>query len=338
MFTRWAQTARARRGYRRAAVLRRGPPTAVGWRWWPPEGDGAALYTFAADGSDPVRVVGIVDGVSGSVSESNHRGGESWPFWVGSVSWSPDGSEILVGLAIVKLDGSEPPRLVPILGPLGSWTENLHRLRTSWSPDGSKIAVRAAPRDGQWGDQRGNIPVLYTVDRDGTNPRVLVMDLIGESRPIAWDPVRPPADIEACSSGKVVPDPEGNPGLVEDCRVLLGMRDTLSGSGVLDWSSDTLITSWPGVEVDGDPLRVRGIRLSDSGLYGQIPRGIGSLTELRTLNMDGNGLNGPIPAELDKLNLETVSLWGNQFTGSVWGGKSTNTMPLELRDLENRDR
>ena len=283
-----------------------------------PEGDGAALHTFAPDGSDPVRVAGIVDDVPENA-------------WIGSVSWSPDGSEILVGPLIVRLDGSEPLKLLPLMSGSRNLRSNLDSLRTSWSPDGSRIAVQAEQAEPRFNQEDFN-PLLYTVDRDGTNPRVLVMDVItsdGKSRLTAWDPIRPPADIEACSRGEVVPDPEGSPGLVEDCRVLLGMRDTLSGSGVLDWSSDTPIAEWTGVEVDGEPLRVRGILLGYSDLYGQIPPEMGSLTELRTLVIDGNRLNGPIPPELGNLtNLEVLDLSGNQFTGSI---------PPELRDLANRD-
>ena len=50
-----------------------------------PDGDGVMLYTFAADGSDPVKIVS-------SIGPSNL--GESLP-WVYTVSWSPDGSKIM---------------------------------------------------------------------------------------------------------------------------------------------------------------------------------------------------------------------------------------------------
>ena len=214
------------------------------------------------------------------------------------MSWSPDGSEILVGPLIVRLDGSEPLKLLPLMS--GSKEPTVRtstvsvRLGLPTAPGSPCRLSQAEPRF----NQEDFNPLLYTVDRDGTNPRVLVMDVItsdGKSRLTAWDPIRPPADIEACSRGEVVPDPEGSPGLVEDCRVLLGMRDTLSGSGVLDWSSDTPIAEWTGVEVDGEPLRVRGILLGYSDLYGQIPPEMGSLTELRTLVIDGNRLQRADP-------------------------------------------
>ena len=293
-----------------------------------PEEVGAALYTFAPDGSDPVRVAGIV-----GLPEERRFGGSEWPGWVGSVSWSPDGSEILVGPTVVRLDGSEPPRALPLLGPIGSRKEAMDGLRTSWSPDGSRIAVQTEQAESR--PSRGDgWPLLYTVDRDGTNPRVLVMEVIesdGDRHVTGWDPARPPADVEACSNGEVVPDPEGNSGLVEDCRVLLGMRDTLSGSAVLDWSSDAPIMEWRGVEVDGEPLRVREINIGgghDKGeLYGHIPPEMGSLTGLRTLSIGFTQLNGSIPPELGNLtNLELLTLIQNRLSGGI---------PPELDNLEN---
>ena len=55
--------------------------------------------------------------------------------------------------------------------------------------------------------------------------------------------------LEACSNGIAVPDPEDNPGLVQDCAVLLSIRDTLAGEATLDWSHTTPILEWEGVEV-----------------------------------------------------------------------------------------
>ena len=115
-----------------------------------PDGDGAALYTFTADGSDPAKVTRIVDYVpervpliSDWLSDWPWREPKTETFWVGDVSWSPDGSEILVGPYIVNLESPETLVLLELkgssmLGP--AW--DLHHARTSWSPDGSTIAVR----------------------------------------------------------------------------------------------------------------------------------------------------------------------------------------------------
>ena len=42
-----------------------------------------------------------------------------------------------------------------------------------------------------------------------------------------------------------------NPGLVADCETLLAARDTLKGSGTLNWSADTPIANWDGITVGG---------------------------------------------------------------------------------------
>ena len=207
MSTRWALTGRIKVRVSETLSLPSWSPDGRRVALVAPEEVGAALYTFAADGSDPVRVAGIV-----GLPEERRFGGSEWPGWVGSVSWSPDGSEILVGPTVVRLDGSEPPRALPLLGPTGGRKEAMDGLLTSWSPDGSRIAVQTE-QAGPPPSRGDGWPLLYTVDRDGTNPRVLVMEVIesdGDGHVTGWDPMRPPADVEACSSGEVVPDPEGN--------------------------------------------------------------------------------------------------------------------------------
>ncbi len=291
------------------------------------EGDGATLYTYAADGSDPVRIASI-----GRNDPINHR----WPkpdppaLWVPNVAWSPDGSKIMYGaLAVVNADdGSVVLDTLPLrfdwvgllsAGPIRSSNRPL----AAWSPDGSRIAVQAVP--GEYGNPSYGhyygFPVLYTMNSDGTDVRILVK--IVDDSLIAWKPTRPPADVEACSNGKVVPDPEGSPGLVEDCRTLLGMRDTLSGSETLDWSSETPIRMWTGVDVSGNPLRVRGLfpnlsLYAQVQLFGQIPPEIANLSELRVLNLGESELNGRIPPEIGNLtNLERLTLNSTQLTGPI---------------------
>ena len=131
------------------------------------------------------------------------------------------------------------------------------------------------------------------MNSDGTDPRILAG--WKEGGRVAWPvPVRLPADVEACSKGVVVPNPEENPGLVEDCRTLLGMRDQLAGSGTHAWSSDRGISGWPGVGVSGQPPRVRALHIYDSliQLYGQIPPEIGNLEGLRELTIEWTHING----------------------------------------------
>ena len=53
--------------------------------------------------------------------------------------------------------------------------------------------------------------------------------------------VSPP--LRACDGGIAVPDPGSNPGLVEDCKVLLALHDELVGTGSVNWDTQLAITS-----------------------------------------------------------------------------------------------
>ena len=57
------------------------------------------------------------------------------------------------------------------------------------------------------------------------------------------DTGQPPTGIEGgdCAVDGAVASPANNPGLVADCNVLLAARDTLEGTGTLNWSASTYI-------------------------------------------------------------------------------------------------
>ena len=77
------------------------------------------------------------------------------------LSWSPDGSRVLVGsnpLKTVKTDGSGLTNLVEF---------DSESYAASWSPDGSRIAVYS----------RDTANVLTTMDADGRNQRVVVWNI-----------------------------------------------------------------------------------------------------------------------------------------------------------------
>ena len=208
------------------------------------EDDGVGLYTVAADGSD-TRLVTVMEGGSGSLSPS----------------WSPSGSEILVGCVTMCIINVENGSLV------GRSPISLHEGNVAeWSPDGSRIAVLMAQ---QFPYPNGSI-VLYTMARDGTDLRVLVRggrSLVAESS--GWRDID--AGIASCSEGFVIADPKRNPGLVTDCEILMGIRDTLVGTNrwepyerdldgwstggdlgnvVLNWSPGTPLDQWTGVTTE----------------------------------------------------------------------------------------
>ena len=283
------------------------------------EGDDVALYTFAADGSEPTMVasVGITDMIG-----RGYRDAGPTAFWVPNVSWSPDGSKIMYGaLSVVNVDDGSvvfDTQLIWTGAVFGEY-EPISLPLAAWSPDGSRIAVLLENS------------FLYTMNSDGTNPRRLV-GVAEDGVTTVLMPVRPPADVEACSKGVVVPDPDENPGLVEDCRTLLGMRDKLAGFGeTLPWRSDTPIGRWEGVKVSGKPLRVRRLYISDhliqGGLYGQVPQEIGNLGALRELTIEWTHIHGRIPREIGRLeNLESLEVIYTLIGGNI---------PAEMGELAN---
>ena len=130
-----------------------------------------------------------------------------------------------------------------------------------------------------------------------------------------------------CTSGTAVPNPDDNEGLVGDCKTLLDIRDNLAGTGTLNWSPGTAISSWDGVTVGGTPMRVTALDLEGLSLTGGVPPGLGVLTGLEELLLGINRLTGGIPVELGDLsNLRKLYLRYNRLTGSI---------PRELGDLSN---
>ena len=133
----------------------------------------------------------------------------------------------------------------------------------------------------------------------------------------------------ACATGSAVPDAANNPGLISDCGALLAARDTLAGTATLNWSADTPIADWTGVVLGGTSRRVTELLLSGMSLAGEIPKELGSLPNLQTLDLSDNGLTGTIPAELGILsNLQGLYIGGNRLSGCV---------PDELRDIPSND-
>ncbi len=112
---------------------------------------------------------------------------------------------------------------------------------------------------------------------------------------------------------------------VEDCAVLLASKDTLAGTGALNWSADVSISDWDGVSLTESSANVAELLLTGKGLTGSIPPQIGRLSSLEWLELDDNDLTGSIPAELGNLsNLKHLYLFGNRLTGAI---------PPELGDL-----
>ena len=72
--------------------------------------------------------------------------------------------------------------------------------------------------------------------------------------------------------GLAVPNQADNPGLMTDCFALLAAKDTLRGSGSLNWDLDTAIANWDRVTVEGTPMQVTNWRCGARASQGASPR------------------------------------------------------------------
>lgn len=277
--------------------------------------DGYALREVVDPGLDPARVPGA-PGAG----------------YVGGLSWSGDGSRIILHLAIPAL-GLKTRYVVEADGS-GLWVVANGLLDGALSPDKLRVAV-AIPEESE--------VVLYTSALDGSDVRVLairgadgVVEAVGSQQ-------RHTAEVYSCSAGVVIADPEANPGLVRDCEALVEMMSGIASAG-LNWDAATPIAEWEGVALSDPsqegsgageppfPLRVRGLSLSEHGLTGPFPINVTALTELMSLDLSGNALYGAIPPELGTLNELQVLDLSYPGTGFI---PLFGPIPPELGDLIN---
>ena len=193
--------------------------------------------------------------------------------------------------------------------------------------------------------------VLYTTSKDGSDARVLVDRTLAPAhgRPLSDNisqrdgyvpktmyfdgagPLAEPVDTGQCSNGIAVQAPKYRPRLVRDCETLLTLRDSLHANPAVNWSTDTSVSTWEGVEIgwstEPETNGVIGLRLPGRDLTGFIADDLGLLTSLVELDLSGNWLSGGIPGTLGQLaNLRVLRLSGNRLSGEI---------PAELRRLES---
>ena len=138
-----------------------------------------------------------------------------------------------------------------------------------------------------------------------------------------------------------------------DRAALEALYDATGGPGWTDstnWKTPAPLGEWFGVRTD-PAGRVTWLELRGNDLTGPIPAELGNLVNLRGLGLGGNDLTGPVPAWLGNLvNLEWLYLWGNELTGPIpgelgslvnleslglWGNALTGPIPGELGSLVN---
>ena len=316
--------------FRRYGFGLRSPPA------WSPDG---AWLAFAKEDEEGFGVyVARPDGADLRLVVRGHGG---------PVSWSSDGTELYIADTVyaVRPDGTG---LRSLLTEDILWPDELNFI--AWSPDGSRLAVLTVSEDHTF--------TLFTLARDKTDRRVLAKGTTVRvvAQHSGWYDV--PRNVAACAKGFVVPEPEANPGLVQDCETLLAARDILIADSYLNWSAADPITAWEGVEVGcplqsrvvvfdawaeigtwcSSSLRVIGLRLT--GLAGQIPSTLGKLDALRSLKLSYYDRDflfqklRPLPPEWkDLANLEELHIQAAGQIGSIppqWGNLA-NLRVLRLR-------
>ena len=105
-----------------------------------------------------------------------------------------------------------------------------------------------------------------------------------------------------------------------DREALIALYNATDGANWTNnenWLSGNPLGEWYGVTTDSLGSVV-GLDLSQNGLSGEIPAGLGQLSNLFDLSLGGNQLSGGIPADLGQLaNLVRLRLAGNDLSGCV---------------------
>ncbi|XP_057822859.2 putative kinase-like protein TMKL1 [Cryptomeria japonica] len=140
--------------------------------------------------------------------------------------------------------------------------------------------------------------------------------------------------LVCCIDGLVI-----NPEVSTLLKVQSTLSGTLSNTMLLSWNVSRPVCRWKGVSwlYDGTPINcslikvrrslslaynpkvsIRGIYLQGAGLKGMVPKELGSLTNLKWLNLNNNSLQGEIPPELGNVpNLSSLQLKSNELSGSI---------------------
>ena len=141
-----------------------------------------------------------------------------------------------------------------------------------------------------------------------------------------------PAGVRFQEWLKSIPSHEGTgkacPPL-SDREILIALYDATGGPDwrrSQNWLTDAPLEQWDGVRVD-NLGRVVELQFGFHQMVGTIPAELGSLANLKKLDLCCNDLSGPIPPELGNLaNLAQMYLYQNELTGPI---------PPELGRLSN---
>lgn len=98
---------------------------------------------------------------------------------------------------------------------------------------------------------------------------------------------------------------QADPVAVRDCEVFYSNGDSQAVEASLSWHAEIPIDDLEGAEVDVSVLRARGsaLALIEQGISGRIPPELGSILELKELDLTHHELTGEIPTELGRISM-----------------------------------
>ncbi|MCY4574161.1 MAG: hypothetical protein OXF01_15330 [Gemmatimonadetes bacterium] len=107
---------------------------------------------------------------------------------------------------------------------------------------------------------------------------------------------------------------------LSDREILVKLHEATDGpnwANLENWTTDTPLQGWYGVDVDHEG-RVTRLHLGSNRLTGTIPPELGRLAQLRVLSLEENALTGIIPPDLGSLaTLQELNLRRNQLSGHI---------------------
>ncbi len=121
-------------------------------------------------------------------------------------------------------------------------------------------------------------------------------------------------------------DTDGRMDLAGDCAALLGLKDTLRGTGSLNWANSLSMASWDGISVTGS--RVTSVKLTNKSLDGTIPTTFPS--SVIQLHLNENQLTGNVPDLSSLTSLTELFLQQNKLDGTI----TPSHFPTSLVDFQ----
>ena len=234
-----------------------------------------------------------------SVPEGGIEGREVILFIGPTVDVSAEAWEVFITWDVERQDGGTVVAVHPFRGAWRAYSDNYGTYRSQLEMELPAFtqAVTTANQDriteyaGRIGADE-DLPLLVT---DANQLSQFYRDTGSYNHPDG-PPTQPPP-----SCGLIVSNQLDNPGLMLDCFALLAAKDTLRGTATLNWGLDTTIDNWNGVTVEGTPIRVTKLLLTNKSLTGSIPPELGQLSGLDEIRLADNSLTGCIPTALENV-------------------------------------